>query len=149
MLSKNKIFLLLSFYFIVSFFPSLSESNTKPRKLIGVFQVFDAGTITSNDVIYKIKDIITPTARQKCKRGALPWLCGAAAKKFLSTLIDNKILKCAIMEINEVQCFLEGRDLSILLIKNGWAVPLNNNKDALDAEMNARKKELGLWKKAN
>jgi endonuclease YncB( thermonuclease family) len=149
MLYKNNAVLLLSFYFIFSFFSTLSEADTKPRKLIGLFQVFDAGTIISNDIIYKIKDITAPTARQKCKRGALPWLCGAGAKRFLSTLIDNKILKCAVIEINQVQCFLEGRDLSILLIKNGWAVPLNNNKNALDAEKNARIKELGLWKKAN
>jgi endonuclease YncB( thermonuclease family) len=149
MLYENRAFLVLSFYFIFSFFSTLSVSDTKPRKLIGLFQVFDAGTITSNGVIYKIKDITTPTARQKCKRGALPWLCGAAAKKFLATLIGNKILKCAVIELNQVQCFLEGRDLSILLIKNGWAVSLNNNKKALDAEKTARKKELGLWKKAN
>ena len=149
MLYKNKTFLLLSLYIIFSFFPTSSNSDTKPRKLIGLFQVFDAGTITSNGVVYKIKNITTPTARQKCKRGALPWLCGAAAKKFLSTIIRNKILKCAVMKRNQVQCFLEGRDLSVLLIKNGWAVSMNNNKNSKAAETHARKQELGMWKKAN
>ena len=126
----------------------ISPSNTSaspPKKLKAIFNVLDGGTLLLNGQPFKILNISVPHAKQKCKKGSLPWLCGAAAKKFLQQLVSEKTLKCALYESNNVQCFLNGRDLAVSLIRAGWAIPITKKKEYKNAEHKARNNKVGLW----
>ena len=52
-------------------------------------RVIDAGTISANQKVFKLQGIIAPSAKQKCKIRALPWLCGAAARSFLVDIFEE------------------------------------------------------------
>ena len=126
----------------------ISPSNTSaspPKQLKAIFNVIDGGTLLLNGQPFKILNISVPGAKQKCKKGSLPWLCGAAAKKFLQQLISGKTLKCALYEQYNVQCFLNGRDLAVSLIKAGWAISITTKKEYKSAENKARRNKVGLW----
>ena len=123
------------------------NSVKKPKQLIGIFKAVDGSALSLDGKIYRLDGIQGPAARQKCKKGALPWLCGAAAKKFLSQQINGAILRCGLKEPKAVQCFLKGRDLSVTILKAGWAVSAIKSDAHKRAEAYARKKGLGLWPK--
>ncbi|MEE3007661.1 MAG: hypothetical protein VX376_05475, partial [Pseudomonadota bacterium] len=69
------------------------------------------------------------------------------AKKFLLQKTDGLVLRCGLREATVVQCFLKGRDLSLVIIRAGWAVATIESKVHKKAEDYARKKGLGLWPK--
>ena len=126
----------------------ISPSGTlasPPKQLKAIFNVLDGGTLLLNGQSFKISDISVPGAKQKCKKGSLPWLCGAAAKKFLQQLVAEKTLKCALYGANNVKCFLNGRDLAVSLISAGWAIPITKKKEYKKAEHKARVNKVGLW----
>ena len=126
----------------------ISPSGTlasPPKQLKAIFNVLDGGTLLLNGQPFKILDITVPGAKQKCKKGSLPWLCGAAAKNFLQQLVAEKTLKCALYESNNIRCFLKGRDLAVSLITAGWAIPITKTKEYKNAEHKARSNKVGLW----
>lgn len=114
----------------------------------GVATVIDAGTIKINKNVVKLHGIIAPAARQKCKRGSLPWLCGAAARKHMVDLAQDKLVRCLKIGSYHGRCFVDGIDLSQNLVGNGWAVPDQTGAVYRDAEDKARKGKLGMWKYA-
>jgi len=121
--------------------------TAKPKQLIGTFKVIDGSTLAIDGKTYRLAGLQGPTSRQKCKKGSLPWLCGAAAKKFVTQKIDGLILRCGLLEANTIQCFLKGRDLSVIIVKAGWAVSTIKNDTYKQAERHAQKNGLGLWPK--
>ena len=123
------------------------ELKKESKQLIGIFNVVDGSSLSFDGKIYKLYGAQGPTSRQKCKKGSLPWLCGAAAKKFLLQKTDGLVLRCGLREATVVQCFLKGRDLSVVIIRAGWAVATIENKAHKKAEAYARKNGLGLWPK--
>ena len=129
-------------------FTGVAEDLKKESKqLIGIFKVVDGSSLSFDGKIYKLYGAQGPASHQKCKKGALPWLCGAAAKKFLLQKTDGLVLRCGLREATVVQCFLKGRDLSLVIIRAGWAVATIKSKAHKKAEAYARKKGLGLWPK--
>ena len=56
-------------------------------------------------------------------------------------------MRCGLREATVVQCFLKGRDLSLVIIRAGWAVASIKSKAHKKAEDYAREKGLGLWPK--
>ena len=133
--------------FIVIFtlicFTKLLTSN--PKQIEGIFNVISGDTISFNGLVYQLEGIKAPSPRQKCKKGSLPWLCGAAAKRFLSQTIDGIILTCKIKRARIVKCFIQDRDLAIIIAKAGWAVPTLKQRSLKAAELYARTNDLGLW----
>ena len=141
---------ILSIFFCVYGLPctGLAEDLKKESKqLIGIFKVVDGSSLSFDGKIYKLYGAQGPASRQKCKKGSLPWLCGAAAKKFLLQKIDGLVLRCGVREATVVQCFLKGRDLSLVIIRAGWAVATIESEAHKKAEVYARKNGLGLWPK--
>ena len=124
-------------------FTNLSTSN--PKQIEGIFNVVSGDTISLNGVLYQLEGIEAPHSRQKCKKGSLPWLCGAAAKRFLSQTIGGIILSCKIKRAGIVKCSIQDRDLAIIIAKAGWAVPTSKQRSLKAAELYARKHGLGLW----
>ena len=125
------------------FFTNLSTSNSK--EIEGIFNVISGDTISLNGVVYKLEGIKAPNSRQKCKKGSLPWLCGAAAKRFLSKAISGIILTCKIERAGIVKCSIQDRDLAVIIVKAGWAVPTSQQRSLAAAELYAKKNGLGLW----
>ena len=95
--------------------------------------------------VYKLEGIKAPNSRQKCKKGSLPWLCGAAAKRFLSQTTHGIILTCKTKSAGSVKCNIRGRDLANIIVKAGWAVPISKEQFLKEAELYARENGLGLW----
>lgn len=114
----------------------------------GVVTVVDAGTVKIGDKILKLHGVITPSARQKCKRGSLPWLCGAAARTHLVNLAQEKTVQCLKIGAYHGQCFLNGADIGENMVRNGWAVPDQSGAAYRDDEEIARAQKLGMWKYA-
>jgi endonuclease YncB( thermonuclease family) len=110
--------------------------------------VVDAGTVKIGDKILKLHGVITPSARQKCKRGSLPWLCGAAARTHLVNLAQEKTVQCLKIGAYHGQCFLNGADISENMVRNGWAVPDQSGAAHRDDEEIARAQKFGMRKYA-
>ena len=141
--ARNLIITLFILIFTSICFPNLSMSN--PKEIEGIFNVISGDTIAFNGVVYHLEGIKAPNSRQKCKKGSLPWLCGAAAKRFLSQTIHGIILTCKTKRARSVKCTIHGRDLAIIIVKAGWAVPTSKKRFLKAAELYARKNGLGLW----
>tara|TARA_Y100000588_G_C14274234_1_gene933688 strand:+ start:2546 stop:2980 length:435 start_codon:yes stop_codon:yes gene_type:complete len=110
-------------------------------------RVIDAGTISANQKVFKLQGIIAPSAKQKCKIRALPWLCGAAARSFLVDIFEENNVKCQNTRESYVKCFLNKVDISLLLVKAGWAISHSTKTDFVRAEKEARENNLGIWSK--
>ncbi len=132
---------------------SLSLSSGQAQKsdtsILGTPIIIDAGTLKIKHKTIRLHGIIAPTARQKCRRKALPWLCGAAAKLFLTKLTQGQKVRCLNLKSYTARCFLGANDLSQMLVRNGWAVPDENGKNYFNAEIEAQRDKLGLWRYTN
>ena len=114
----------------------------------GPAKVIDAGTLKIGDKVIKLQGVITPGARQKCRKGSLPWLCGAAARGHLVKLAQDKTIRCLKSGDYYARCFVGGTDLAKDLARNGWAVAAKDGLLYRDAEDTARAEKLGMWKYA-
>ena len=143
--STAKIVSITSFIVIFTsiFFTNLSTAN--PKQITGIFNVLSGDTISFNGLVYQLEGIRAPSSRQKCKKGSLPWLCGAAAKRFLAQTIGGIIITCKIKKAGIVKCSIHDRDLAIIIAKAGWAIPTSKQRSLKAAELYARKHGLGLW----
>ena len=132
----------------------VSESSTLVHRahavnddiIEGVAAVIDAGTIQIDGKVIKLHGLIVPSARQKCKRGSLPWLCGAAARKHLVGLAQGQIVRCLRVGAYHARCFADGTNLSKSVVRNGWAVPDKSGAVYREDEDLARQEKLGMWK---
>ena len=143
--STAKILSITSFIVIFTsiYFTNLSTAN--PKQITGTFKVLSGDTISFNGLVYQLEGIRAPSSRQKCKNGSLPWLCGAAAKRFSAQTNGGIILTCKIKRSGIAKCSIHDRDLAIIIAKVGWAVPTSKQRSLKAAELHARKNRLGLW----
>ena len=138
-------FIITLFILILTSICFTKSSRSNPKIIEGIFNVISGDTISLNGVIYKLEGIKAPNSRQKCKKGSLPWLCGAAAKRFLSQTTHNTKLTCKIKKAATVKCNIQGHDLATIVARAGWAVPISKERFLKAAEFYARKNGLGLW----
>jgi endonuclease YncB( thermonuclease family) len=150
MKSKRFITWMVSFFLLASGLTALVlHAHAGNDDIIeGVATVIDAGTLKNGVKVIKLHGVITPSARQKCKRASLPWLCGAAARLHLVKLAQEKTVQCLKIGAYHGQCFLEGTDLGENMVRNGWAVPDQSGAVYRDDEEIARAQKLGMWKYA-
>ena len=106
----------ISFWVYGLSFTGVAEDLKKESKqLIGIFKVVDGSSLSFDGKDYKLYGAQGPYLIRNAKKGALPWLCGAAAKKFLLQKRDEFVLRCGLREATIVQCFLKGRIYPSLL----------------------------------
>lgn len=115
----------------------------------GVATVIDGGTIKIGDKVVKLHGLIAPSARQKCRKGSLPWLCGAAARGHLVKLAQDETIRCLKVGAYHARCFKGGTDLGESVVRHGWAVPDKSGVVYRDDEDAARREKLGMWKYAD
>ena len=122
------------------------------EEIRGRAKVLSSDTLEVSGKRYRLFGIIGPAKDQKCKAGALPWLCGNAAYNHLVELVEGKLVTCVDKGISDDRkpvalCKAEGRDLGYTQVRAGWA-NADRKSDAgyENAEMAARGSKIGFWK---
>ena len=120
-------------------------------------KVRDAGTLEvrlarSKTAVISLEGIESHDADETCERkGGTTWPCGAKARRALTYLIRGRAVVCRLPVAGESdaftsRCKVGGEDLSIWLVRQGWATPQADAAPALgDALTAAKNDRLGLW----
>ena len=157
-LNKIKIFLLISIS-LIFFFLTYNDVKSKEIKIIeGKVLVVDGDTIMINNIKIRFSGIDAPESYYKgkeqfCLKGEEKISCGELSKIFLIEKIRNQKVKCEIEAKTDRykrklgECFVEGKSLSRILVKNGYAFdyPRYSKKKYLEEQEYAKANNLGLW----
>ncbi|MGB6949377.1 MAG: thermonuclease family protein, partial [Methyloceanibacter sp.] len=78
------------------------------------------------------------------------WPCGAKARAALTRYIRYRAVTCTLPPGGEsadfaARCSLRGRDLSVWLVRRGWARPKSDEPEFTKAMAAAINERLGLW----
>lgn len=115
--------------------------------------VRDGGSLQSGGVVIRLAGIVAREANATCKdeRGKT-WPCGHAAKAALTRLIRARAVTCVLPKSGEhnifdAHCSVGGTDLSIWMVRQGWAEPRDAKEPALaEAARAAQSEKIGLWR---
>ena len=157
-LNKIKVFLLISIS-LIFFFLTYNNVKSQDIKIIeGKALVVDGDTIKINSEKIRFSGIDAPESyykgrKQFCLKGEEKILCGKLSKIFLIEKIANQKVKCEIEAKTDRykrklgECFVEGKSLSRILVKNGYAFdyPRYSKKKYLEEQEYAKANNLGLW----
>lgn len=119
-----------------------------PTTVAGVATAIDGGTLSVDGVTLRLAGIVAPGPRQKCRDGALPWLCGAAARSHLAELIGDAPVTCQARDTGVATCRAGETDLSAAMVRDGWAVAEPEVEAYKELEAEARDAKRGLWEKS-
>lgn len=142
-------FVLISALAVVAVSPARAQEEIRGRA-----KVLSSDTLEVSGKRYRLFGIIGPSKDQKCKAGALPWLCGNAAYNHLVEHAEGKLVTCIDKGISDDRkpvalCKAEGRDLGYIQVRNGWANADPKSEGGYQtAESAARASKVGFWKGA-
>src|SRR5690606_6882940 len=107
-----------------------------PKDPIPGVIVVDAGTLKAGDRTVHLADVEAPALDATCARAdGAPWPCGRAAATALARLIRGRSVICAPLPkpgtAMPARCRVGNTDLSLWLVRNGWAEP----KESADSEL--------------
>lgn len=112
----------------------------------------EAGLLPTDTVMIKLEGIDAREADETCKKeSGASWPCGAKARAALIRFIRSRAVTCTLPQGVETKdfaarCSVVGQDLSIWLVRQGWATPQKGAEPELDKALDAAKTErLGLW----
>lgn len=112
----------------------------------------EAGLLPTDTVMIKLEGIDAREADETCKKeSGASWPCGAKARAALIRFIRSRAVTCTLPQGGETKdfaarCSVVGQDLSIWLVRQGWAAPQKGAEPELDKALDAAKTErLGLW----
>lgn len=114
-------------------------------------RIIDGDTIELNKDKIRFAGIDTPELGQTCLKDFKKIDCGQLSKNFLSNLIDGKKITCEIEGEDFYgrligECFVEGKSISSILVRNGFAFAYQKYSDVYVAdEEYAKINNLGLW----
>ena len=157
-LNKIKVFLLISIS-LIFFFLTYNDVKSQELEIIeGKAIVVDGDTIKINSEKIRFSGIDAPESyykgrKQFCLKGEEKISCGELSKIFLIEKIGNQKVKCEIEAKTDRykrklgECFVEGKSLSRILVKNGYAFdyPRYSKKKYLEEQEYAKANNLGLW----
>ena len=157
-LNKIKVFLLISIS-LIFFFLTYNDVKSQELEIIeGKAIVVDGDTIKINSEKIRFSGIDAPESyykgrKQFCLKGEEKISCGKLSKIFLIEKIANQKVKCEIEAKTDRykrklgECFVEGKSLSRILVKNGYAFdyPRYSKKKYSTEQDYAKKNSLGLW----
>jgi len=157
-LNKIKVFLLISIS-LIFFFLTYNDVKSQELEIIeGKAIVVDGDTIKINSVKIRFSGIDAPESYYKgkeqfCFKDEKKISCGKLSKIFLIKKIENQKVKCEIEAKTDRykrklgECFVEGKSLSRILVKNGYAFdyPRYSKKKYLEEQEYAKANNLGLW----
>src|SRR6476646_626850 len=112
----------------------------------------EAGLLPTDTVMIKLEGIDARDADETCKKeNGASWPCGAKARAALIRFIRSRAVTCTLPQGGETKefaarCSVVGQDLSIWLVRQGWATPQKGAEPELAKALDAAKTErLGLW----
>ena len=157
-LNKIKVFFLISIS-LIFFFLTYNDVKSQELEIIeGKAIVVDGDTIKINSEKIRFSGIDAPESyykgrKQFCLKGEEKISCGKLSKIFLIEKIANQKVKCEIEAKTDRykrklgECFVEGKSLSRILVKNGYAFdyPRYSKKKYLEEQEYAKANNLGLW----
>ena len=157
-LNKIKVFLLISIS-LIFFFLTYNDVKSQELEIIeGKAIVVDGDTIKINSEKIRFSGIDAPESYYKgkeqfCLKREEKISCGELSKIFLIEKIGNQKVKCEIEAKTDRykrklgECFIEGKSLSRILVKNGYAFdyPRYSKKKYLEEQEYAKANNLGLW----
>ena len=112
----------------------------------------EAGLLPTDTVLIRLEGIDAREADETCKKeNGASWPCGAKARAALIRFIRSRAVTCTLPQGGETKdfaarCSVVGQDLSIWLVRQGWATPQNGAEPELAKALDAAKTErLGFW----
>jgi endonuclease YncB( thermonuclease family) len=112
----------------------------------------EAGLLPTDTVLIRLEGIDAREADETCKKeNGASWPCGAKARAALIRFIRSRAVTCTLPQGGETKdfaarCSVIGQDLSIWLVRQGWATPQNGAEPELAKALDAAKTErLGFW----
>jgi endonuclease YncB( thermonuclease family) len=132
---------------------ALAPQMPAPQPAVRLYHrvtVRDGGTLQSGKAVIRLAGIVAGSADATCKDAkGKTWSCGAAAKAALTRLIRGRAVSCSLPKSGEhnifdARCSVAGTDLSIWMVRQGWADA--NDASLADAAKQAKADRLGLWR---
>jgi len=124
-----------------------------PVKLHYRVKVRDGGTLEDNGVVIRLAEIEAREADGRCTdKNGKDWACGSAARIALTRFIRYRAVSCGVPDGSEqseyeAHCTVGGVDLSVWMVRQGWAKPKPDADQALaDAADAAKVTRLGIWR---
>jgi len=124
-----------------------------PVKLHYRVRVRDGGTLEDGRVVIQLAEIEAREADGRCTdKNGKDWACGAAARVALTRFIRYRAVSCGLPDDEKqteyiARCTVAGVDLSVWMVRQGWAKPKPDADqtfaDAADAAKVARR---GIWR---
>jgi endonuclease YncB( thermonuclease family) len=115
-------------------------------------KVLDGGTLVAGAILIRLDGIETREADARCvSKDGRSWPCGAKARVALTRLIRYRAITCPLPASGEqpdfaARCTVGVTDLSMWMVRQGWAKPKTGAEPALaDALEAAKKEQIGLW----
>ena len=141
-----------SIYIIIIFIYLMNSSFSISKDMYTSLKIIDGDTIILNSEKIRFYGIDTPEKKQKCKdKNGLSYPCGLVATNELKKIIISGKLFCKKRTTDRYRrsistCYVNGVDVSSLMVKNGWALAYRKySKDYIDEENKAKEKKRGMW----
>ena len=141
-----------SIYIIIIFIYLMNSSFSISKDVYTSLKIIDGDTIILNSEKIRFYGIDTPEKKQKCKnKNGLSYPCGLVATNELKKIIISGKLFCKKKTTDRYRrsistCYVNGVDISSLMVKNGWALAYRKySKDYIDEENEAKEKKRGMW----
>ena len=137
-----------SIYIIIIFIYLMNSSFSISKDVYTSLKIIDGDTIILNSEKIRFYGIDTPEKKQKCKdKSGLSYPCGLVATNELKKIIISGKLFCQKKTTDRYRrsistCYVNGVDISSLMVKNGWALAYRKySKDYIDEENEAKEKK--------
>ena len=141
-----------SIYIIIIFIYLMNSSFSISKDVYTSLKIIDGDTIILNSEKIRFYGIDTPEKKQKCKdKSGLSYPCGLVATNELKKIIISGKLFCKKRTTDRYRrsistCYVNGVDVSSLMVKNGWALAYRKySKDYIDEENKDKEKKRGMW----
>ena len=116
----------------------------------------EAATAVDGDTLkltFRLIGVDTPEMKQKCKKDGKCYNCGAEAKQFLNTLIENQNVECVADGKDRysrtlARCYINGRQVNINQerVRKGYGfVHPNYSQEYAKEQEEAKAAKRGLW----
>jgi len=126
----------------------VSVTPMAPLNLRGLVRVVDGNTLSLRGQTIHLSGIDVPEKGQTCyDLVGVAWDCHGRSISKLSVLTGGKIVHCREVNLSTGtgKCFVEGQDLSLLMVQAGMAVAGEGDVSYGGAEAQARMERKGVW----
>ena len=135
----------------VDFVEKKSTIASNSGNVIGLSSVIDGDTVDVDGNRIRLNGIDAPESSQTCNMAGETYRCGLHAEEFLRQIIGSGQLDCKPLTKDRygrivATCWLDGRDLGMTMVANGWALAYRQYDMVYVAQENeAYKAGLGMW----